>query len=244
MDLTAPPSRAAEPGVLHATPSKRQFLQAGVPLPRHVHSGPYIAVVVEGGYVEANEAGRRELRAGDVAVHGPFSAHCNHVSRSGAVVLNLAVEGPWVDSFGCISDIDALVRLAERDSHEAGLLALSRARTVRPTMADWPDQLALDIASNPQLCLSDWARQHGLALETVSRGFRRVYGATPKRVRFEQRAKHALLALLREKTPLSQLSLDAGFADQSSMTHAIRALTGTSPLALRHKSTGDKTGPR
>ena len=236
--------RAAEPRPVVATPVGRQLLRAGQCIPRHVHARSYIAVVVGGSYWEAHGAGRRHLRVGDVAVHGPYSAHCNDVGSSGAIVVNIAVDGALADAFGRIEDIDALVRVLKRDSSEARDLVLSALKPVSPVISDWPDQLAADIAASPQLCLGDWALKHGLALETVSRGFRRLYGATPRQVRFEQRARRALFALLSETTPLAQLSLSAGFTDQASMTHAIRSLTGTSPLALRRKSSGDKTDGR
>jgi AraC-like DNA-binding protein len=242
--MTAQCVRTAEPRLVTATPVGRQLLCAGHCIPRHVHARSYMAVVVEGSYWEANGAGRRHLRVGDVAVHGPYSAHCNDVGDSGAIVVNIAVEGALADAFGRIEDIDAVVRASGRDSTEVRDLVLSALKPVSPVISDWPDQLAADISVNPKLCLGDWALQHGLALETVSRGFRRLYGATPRQVRFEQRARRALVALLYETTPLAQLSLSAGFADQASMTHAIRSLTGASPLALRRKSSGDKTDGR
>jgi AraC-like DNA-binding protein len=234
----------AKPRQVAPTPECRQLLRAGHCMPRHVHAHAYIAVVVEGSYWEANAAGRLNLRAGDVAVHGPYSAHCNGVGTSDAVVLNLVVEGPLADAYGRVRDLDEIIRLAHRDSIGAGTLALAALVPVVPAIADWPDQLAADLAATPRLCLSHWAHKHGLALETVSRGFKRLYGATPKRVRAEHRARRALAALLTGSTALAQLSLDAGFADQSCMTHAMRSLTGASPLALRRKSNGDKTGNR
>lgn len=222
-------------------PSHRQLLPARTSLSRHLHAQAYVAVVVEGSYCEANAAGRTELRAGDLAIHGPYSAHINRVGMRGAVVLNFPVEGCPADSFGHIDDLDALVRAAEVCGPAAGRLAVAAAAAVPPAIGDWPDQLAAEMASNPLLCIGDWASEHGLAPETVSRGFRRVYGATPKQVRFEQRARRALIALLSKTLPLAQLSLDAGFPDQASMTRAIRSLTGASPLALRRQSSGDKT---
>lgn len=231
----------AAPGA-ESTPQAQQHLTPGSTLARHLHGPAYLALVVEGSYWEANGVGRRQLRAGDVAVHGPYGAHCNQVGGAGAVVLNLAVQGPLADAYGRIDDVDSLVRTAARQGPEAGALALTLLRPLPPLISDWPDQLALDMAADPQLCLGDWALRQGLAPETVSRGFRRLYGATPKRVRFEQRTRRALAALLGGAgTSLVELALEAGFADQASMNHAIRALTGASPQALRRRSSADKT---
>jgi AraC-like DNA-binding protein len=82
---------------------------------------------------------------------------------------------------------------------------------------------------------------HGLAPESVSRGFARAYGATPKRVRYEQRARRAVDLLLRGTLPLAEVAQLAGFADQAGMTRAVRELTLQTPAAIRRASTGDKT---
>jgi AraC-like DNA-binding protein len=236
--------RTRKPIQARRTPTDWQRLRAGESVPRHLHAQAYVAVVVEGSYWEVSAAGRQHLRPGDVAVHGPYGGHCNRVGNTDAVVMNLAVDGPLADSYGHVRDLDAVVRLAQRGGIDAGALVLSAVAPVLPAVMDWPDQLAADIAESPQLCLSEWAQRHGLAQETVSRGFKRAYGAKPKQVRAEHRARRALAALLSESTALAQLSLDAGFPDQACMTHAIRALTGLSPLMLRRQSNGDKTSGR
>lgn len=185
----------AAPGA-ESTPQAQQHLTPRSALARHLHGPTYLALVVEGCYWEANGTGRRQLRAGDVAVHGLYSAHCNQVGGAGAVVLNLAVQGPLADAYGRIDDVDSLVRAAAQQGPKAGALALATLRPLPPLVTDWPDQLALDVAADPQPCLGDRPPRQGLAPETVSRGFRRLYGATPKRVRFEQRTRRALAALL------------------------------------------------
>ena len=45
------------------------------PMPRHRHAEPYMAIVIEGGYLEAGDIGRIEARSGDVLLHGSFEAH-------------------------------------------------------------------------------------------------------------------------------------------------------------------------
>ena len=53
----------------------------GAVLPRHRHDAPYAAVVLEGGYEEAGDGGRFRVRAGDVLIHGAFSAHLDRADR-------------------------------------------------------------------------------------------------------------------------------------------------------------------
>ncbi|MDP3853075.1 AraC family transcriptional regulator [Phenylobacterium sp.] len=218
----------------------RQSLAPRERFGRHRHARAYVALVLCGGYEEAGEAGRRRLVAGDVAIHEMFDGHLNAVAASGAVVLNLDMDG-LAGGFGRIADPDAVARLAERDA--AAAAAFLRASLV-PTIAeapDWPDLLARDLAADPDLALSDWARARGLAAETLSRGFGRAFGVSPKRFRYEGRARAALRAVIGGGGPLADLALDAGFSDQAHMSRAVSELTGAAPGAWRRWSSGCKT---
>jgi AraC-like DNA-binding protein len=116
--------------------------------------------------------------------------------------------------------------------------------TLQPLAADvldWPDDLARALAQEPQVSLSAWARERGLAAETLSRGFQRTFGVSPKRFRFEHRTRRALRGLIDGDAPLAFVALDAGFADQAHMGHAVVEFTGWAPGAWRRASSGDKT---
>lgn len=222
-------------------PPERQTLEPGRAIPRHRHDEAYVALVLSGGYEEAGETGRRRLEPGEVAVHEVFAGHRNGVGAGGAVVLNLPARG-LAGGFGQVADPDAVVRLAQTDPEAAARL-LAASFTPLPAHAlDWPDELARALTTAPQLVLADWARAQGLAPETLSRGFQRVFGLTPKRFRHELRARRALRGLVAGAEPLAALALDAGFADQAHMTHAVTGLTGFSPGTWRRASSGDKTG--
>lgn len=114
-----------------STPQAQQHLTPGLALARHLHGPAYLALVVDGSYWEAKGAGRRQLRAGDVAVHGLYSAHCNQVGAAGAVVLNLAVQGPLEDAYSRIDDVDSLVRAAAQQGLEAGALTGASPQALR-----------------------------------------------------------------------------------------------------------------
>ncbi|MBI5720214.1 MAG: helix-turn-helix transcriptional regulator [Burkholderiales bacterium] len=239
----------SRPGPPLPTPDIRQTLAAGTSLPRHLHGAAYIAVVLRGRYWEANAGGRSELAPGDVAVHGCCSAHSNRVGRGDALVLNLRWPHARLDAFGRIEDPDALARAVEceRAAGAAGAsarieaLVASMLAVPPATARDWPDLLAADLQRDPSLSLRRWAQARGLAPESVSRGFARAYGATPRRVRFEQRTRRAVDLLLRSAMPLAEVALEAGFADQTGMTRAVRELTRATPAAIRATSSGDKT---
>lgn len=214
-----------------------QTLAPALAIARHRHAEAYLALVVEGGYDEAGSGGRFRVQAGDVVVHRPYEAHLDRVDRRGARVINLAVPAPLarhlVGGTGTSPDIDRAMDLARRDPAAAvqALLASWQPRAVAPR--DWPDLLALALDSPGDFALEDWADRYDLAPATLSRGFRRAFGVTPVAFRAEARARRAWQSLTASDLPLAELAVGAGFADQSHMTRAIRALTGRTPGAWR-----------
>ena len=96
--------------------------------------------------------------------------------------------------------------------------------------------LAAALLADPDLGISGWADRMGLAAASVSRGFARAYGVSPKRFRLESRVRHAMRHLSRWQDSLASLAAEHGFADQAHMSRAIVALTGQPPARLRAKS--------
>lgn len=215
--------------------------QSGVP--RHTHRTAYAAVVLSGGYEECGNRGRFRVRPGDVLLHAAFDAHLDRFGARDTEILNLALRDPTAAKVwgGQVGDADAIVRLAERDPDAAsGALIAALLGTPRAER-DWPDLLAEDIARDPGLRLESWARRLGLAAETLSRAFKKLYGVTPARFRAETRARRALLHLAGSKGALAGVAARAGFADQPHMTRAVKALTGAPPGAWRATSNRFKT---
>ena len=212
------------------------------PMPRHRHAAPYMAIVIEGGYLEAGDAGRIEAGPGDVILHGAFEAHQDRFRPRGATVLNLPLGPEDGAAAGRIDDVDAIVRLAERDPWAASAQARIALSSDRPVLDDWPDLLAAALRDDPSLIISDWADRMGLAAASVSRGFARAYGVTPKRFRLEARALQAVRELRHRSGSLAGLAAELGFADQAHMSRAICATTGLSPLRLRAKWVQERRG--
>ena len=214
-------------------------------LPRHRHAEPYVAVVLRGGYQEAGDEGRFAAQPGTVIVHGCWAAHLDRFGACGAEVLNLPTVAGLAPGVGTIDDPEAVARMAERDPLAAAAHlrdGLSR-HTVGP--ADWPDLLAEALRTDPDLALAPWARHMKLDPASVSRGFARTYGVSPKRFRLEARTRRAIAALADWHGSLADLAADQGFADQAHLTRSVGAMTGVPPAVLRAKSVqarGDQTG--
>lgn len=213
-----------------------QRCEPGAPMPRHRHAEPYMAIVIEGGYVEAGDAGRVDARPGDVLLHAAFDAHRDSFHHRGAVVLNLPLAVAGGSGFGRIDDVDAIVRLAEHDPWLASCQAQTQLTLDKSLLGDWPDMLAATLNDDPDLPIAGWADRVGLAAASVSRGFARAYGVSPKRFRLEARTRRAVRRLESWQGSLAALAADLGFADEAHMSRAIAGMTGHSPARLRAKS--------
>ena len=198
-------------------------------IPRHRHARPYAALVLSGGYEESGNLGRYRVRSGQVLLHRSFDAHLDRFEARGAGVLNLLLKEEPLFGLACVEDPDAIARIAERDAAAAAAALQARLERVEPVVTDWPDLLAQDLIEDPQLRLDGWARRYGLAQESVSRGFKKVFAASPAGFRAEARAQVALARIANDSVSLARVAAEAGFADQSHMTRAVTALTGRPP---------------
>lgn len=213
-------------------------------LPRHRHATGYVAVVMAGGYIEAGDHGRWLAGPGTVIVHGAHEAHRDAFEAGETIVLNLPALAVFEQGAGLIDDPDAVMRLAKRDPVAAAHFVAVHIRPGAHRFADWPDLLADAIGDDPALSITDWANAMGLAPASVSRGFHRAFGVSPKRFRMETRARRALRIIAGTNEPLAQLAAGLGFSDQAHMTRALRDIAGATPARLRAKSVQSKATQR
>jgi AraC-like DNA-binding protein len=214
---------------------KRQYRSGHTVLQRHQHVRSYLALVVSGGHEEAGDRGCHRVRAGDLILHGAFEAHLNRYDSGGADVLDLALPS-WMECpypVATVPDADEVVRTAERDPQQAVELIFSVMKRADRRAKDWPQGLADTIQLNPHIKIDEWAREHGLADATVSRGFYKAFGVTPSAFRARHRARTAFRLTIAGREMLSQVALQAGFCDQAHMTRAVHAMTGRPPGVWR-----------
>ncbi|HTW34938.1 MAG TPA: AraC family transcriptional regulator [Rhizomicrobium sp.] len=216
--------------------SGRERWSRDVRIPRHTHDAPYAAVVLSGRYEECGSRGRFHVGPGHVLLHGVFDAHLDRFSRAGAEIFNIALDRNVPFALGSVADADAIARLAEKDAHAAGAALCAHITPCESERGDWPDLLAEHLLKNPDCRLGDWAETHGLALETLSRGFGRVFGLTPAAFRAEARARRAFHRIVRDRAPLADIAAATGFADQPHMSRAVKALTGATPQTWRQSN--------
>ena len=214
---------------------------AGERLERHRHADAYIAITISGSYFEAGDDGRVRASAGTVIVHDALSAHRDDFGACGAIVLNLPALSRLTGT-GTIADVEAVAKAAERDLREAASLVAEQFQPAMLSPDDWPDLLARALAQDPDLRISDWAESAGLDPASVSRGFAKAFGVTPKRYRLEARVRRAVSALTSWQGSLASIAAEQGFADQAHFTRTVHDLTGTTPQMLQAKSVQSGTG--
>lgn len=212
---------------------------------RHRHFRAHASVVLETGFLQTGYAGRFTLEAGDVLIQPTLDRHHSRTfAHRGARVLHL----PWRFEEGLggvyrVPELDAVVREAWRDPwHSSLLLAhlIGQDAPAAPPLSDWPDMLANDLREGP-VEISEWSMRHGLARETVARGFHRAFGVSPTSFACELRARRAWLRVVGGAESLAAIAFDTGYADQPHMTRAIHGLTGNPPDAWRKRLSGPIT---
>ena len=217
-----------------------ETLSRGCTLPRHHHRAGYATIVLDGHFTEASFAGRFQVSPGDVLLHGRFDCHSNASPRNTAPrILRL----PWSDDakegLFRVTDIDRLVRVAERDPWEAAHeLTFSLSAQVAP-QEDWPACLARDLTASASLSLRNWATAHGLVIETLSRGFGKSFGVTPRLFRLQVRTRAAWRSIVNTTECLTTIAHTEGFADLAHMSRSVSAFTGASPAQWRRACRSD-----
>lgn len=129
---------------------------------------------------------------------------------------------------------------------EVLLPALQALRDGRDITTDWAAFLAA-LAGQVEGTrgrfhgVSDWVRgvtaraalsSKGQSLRSFERRLKRLSGQTQSRLAFYSQFEELHRVSRRGQAPLSQIALDAGYADQSHMGRAVRRATGLSPARL------------
>ena len=218
-----------------------ETIHSSFSLPRHRHLRAYALVVLAGSLEESGYAGRIRAAAGDVLIHPALDCHSNQTVCAGVKLIRLNCSDiKAAGGFYRLKEVDELARIAEMDIADATLFldqALMESSPPPPGIRnDWPDLLARTLAENPSTEIGAWAELHGLARETVSRGFAAAYGTVPAAFRAELRTRAAWNRIMQSSETLCAIAAETGFADQAHMTRWIHRVTGAPPAVWRRAS--------
>jgi len=206
---------------------------AGGTIAPHRHEAAYVAIVLEGGYEESSLDGTWLCEPGDWVVHPRWHFHANRFSSHRSRVLNFELPVPLSPGVWRPRDHAGIPPL-DPDAL-AGFLPGLAPRSPRPL----PESLYLFVSAlrtDTLGSVAGAARRAGLSREYASRLHRRCLGLPPRAIKAEERLRCALTLLAESRLPLSQVAIEAGFADQAHLTRTIRAATGRTPGDLRRSA--------
>lgn len=232
----------------------------GLELPRHSHEEAGFALVIDGTYVE--DYGRRNLRCRTSSVSFT-PAGMEHVNRFDAApvrcltvvlqhnVLKRIDGAPLRDPFeehGGTLTLLAQQLLGEMRTGDdasplaieglvlamiakAGRVAHAEKTRVTPVIKRVREIVEARFTEPLSLgCIADAVDRHPVYIAST---FRRAYGETIGDCVRRLRVDYARRQLTRSDTPIVEIAMNAGFANQSHLTRAFRQATGTTPAAYR-----------
>jgi AraC family transcriptional regulator len=216
---------------------------------RHFHDHAQISFLLAGEIEERIGLRRHEPLAGFACVKPAGTDHEDRWGRRGALMLSLrlpALEangpavpmGTWgpANSRAVASILSAA--LAGGGSMPADLIAADLLACIgaepppRRRPPAWLSRIR-EAALDPDFSITAAAAQAGVHRVHLSRAFAACYGLPLGVYRQQMRIAAAVGATVRGDEPLAGVACSAGFADQSHMSRALRAATGTSPGRLR-----------
>jgi AraC family transcriptional regulator len=239
-------------------------------LPPHEHAAAFFDLIVDGTCSERIGGRLRERGCATLAFHPPGEVHsscwhgpnprCFHVEVGDTLMARARQYSPVLDHPRCLAG-GTPVRLATRLCHEyrhidelsvlsiEGLTLELLAETLRlassiperkppPWLKKVREILHDDLAAPGSLdVIADSVGVHPAHLARV---FRQFLGCTVGDYLRQLRAEFACRLLITSETPLVEIALAAGYADQSHFSRMIRRHTGVSPTEFRNSYSARK----
>jgi len=109
----------------------------------------------------------------------------------------------------------------------------------RGGLAPWQRRRAAELLASHldgSIRLATLARECGLSVSHFARSFRQSFGTSAHRYLMRQRVEKSKELLTRSHRPLSEVALDAGFADQAAFSRTFKAMVGSSPGQWRRQA--------
>ena len=116
----------------------------------------------------------------------------------------------------------------------------------RGGLAPWQKRRAVELLAghlDGSIRLATLARECGLSVSHFARSFRQSFGTSAHRYLIRQRVERSKELLSQSHRPLSEVALDAGFADQAAFSRTFKAVVGTPPGHWRREAGSSPRGP-
>jgi AraC family transcriptional regulator len=236
----------------------------GTQFRRHEHGSVHVCAVLDGGFVEREPSGWRDVAPGTIRVSGAARHDCDFGPAGARCLLlelddaPLEVAAPrYLAGDGRLARLACRLDAATKASEPArsfdlpGLTAEFLAQIARrlggrdghpPPWLGRVRELLHDTAGTVPVAVL--AHEAGVHRVHLARTFRDHFGVpiTAHARQLRLQAARRLLAV--DALPLAGVAARAGFADQSHLTRAMRESWGITPGALRRTLHPFKTGGR
>jgi AraC-like DNA-binding protein/mannose-6-phosphate isomerase-like protein (cupin superfamily) len=234
----------------------------GSRLPRHVHERPYFCLIRKGTYTEAYGRRTRVCDPGALVFHPPGESHTEAFGNCPVASFNVEIGPKWLYRLRQVggvldqpvefhggeaatlgfrllsefrrSDTDSFVAIESLTSEIlAAVVGLPvEARDQKPKWLTKARDL-LDVRIQEPGTLRFIAREAGVHPVYFATTFRRFYGCSVGEYLRRRRLERVCRMLTESELPLAEIALDAGFADQSHFTRAVKRFTSMTPAQYR-----------
>lgn len=221
-----------------------------------------LCLTLEGGYRIEHGRTRLSCGPASLVFQAPGETYHAHVSEAGSHCLTVAIDPSLVRAAAGTLDFERLNAMRRSPPHwlafqlrselELGddLSSSSLANMVIELLGELGGRPGLEVCDAPQSWLTrvqeqihdEFRRHHtleslartaGVHHVHLARAFRRRFGCTVGHYIRQRRVEFGAHRLTTSQDPLSEIALDAGFADQSHFTNTFRRLVGMSPGVFR-----------
>lgn len=237
----------------------------GQEIEAQLHPWATLCLTVEGAYLEDWGGTHVRCGPASLVFHPPGEVYGDRISEAGSRCFRVDVDPELfagaAEAFPPFGNL-RVSRLGSpswlafelRQELELGddLSPASVEGSVFALLAELGEQPALEARGAPPPWLErvkeqihdEFARGHSLAALArtagvhrvhLARAFRRHFGCAVGHYIRQRRVESACHRLAASRDPLSEIALDAGFADQSHLTNTFRRLVGMTPAAFRSR---------
>ncbi len=225
---------------------------AGTRLARHEHEHAHFCFVLEGVYRERIGARDHERCAMDLVWYPAQASHAEgHLTPGRHLLIDLGSRADEVGAEGVRvlrepAALRAAIHLARRLAEpstaleEGEALASLLACVVRPASASygephWLQRVEGELRERfrEEIHFGELARSVGVSQPHLARTWRRYRGRSLGEMQRSLRVAYVSRRLRARATPLAEVAVDAGFADQSHMGRVFRRHMGCTPARFR-----------
>ena len=234
--------------------------------PKHSHQHACFCLVVSGASLQTYGLKSRERKPGTMLFYPPDESHLESFGKSGSQIFSMEIGPEWMQKLGEYSTLQNESRVFEggllrwlanrlyREFHNSDFVTtlaieglaleiLAEASRRKPEVLThkpprWLVQAKDLIHSefSEDLSLGDIAVRVGVHPVYLASAFRKSYGFTVGEYVRKLRIEFAINELIFSDTPLAQIAVVAGFANQSHFSKVFKQRTGMTPGEYRSSS--------